>query len=374
MQLDKIIKLLPGFLAEGIAIEIRGNSGIGKTDMIRQFVHDMNKKEGSWGIGTHFAATWSPPDVTGYLAMGQAEITMADGTKQHSTVSEWAAPVFLRADVGQEYKWMNDFKRGILVLEEFDKANPEVKKACAPLILDGGLQGHYLHSGIGRIMLTNHANDGRQGSTKEQDFVINRKLLLNATQTAIAWGNWAEANNVHPIVIAWAMDHVDEVFGGILPEKQGPFCTPRSVVMLSKAVMGAGLLTVDGHITDDEAFVEAGQGSVGGPSTRSLTTYLKFKDEVPDWSEVVAKPDTAKVPENPAGQMMISHICAHSVDDKTVEAAVKYVRRLRKDFHIVFAKAATRRNFRLTNSKAFVKWTSEAPELVALITALMATK
>jgi len=370
MQLDKIIKLLPGYLAAGIAIEIRGHSGIGKTDMIRQAVYDWNKREGSWGIGTHFAATWSPSDPTGYLAMGTAEITMADGTKQTSTVSEWAAPVWLRADPGQDHMWLNDFKRGVLVLEEFDKANPEVKKSCAPIILDGGLQGHFLHSGIGRIMLTNHANDGRQGSTKEHDFIINRKILLNATQSMQAWGDWAEKNGVHPIIVAFAYDHVDEVFGGHLPEKQGPFCTPRSLVALARAVHQTGLLTLDGHITDDEAFVETGQGAVGGPTTRSLTTYLKFKDEVPDWAEIVAKPDTAKLPANPAGQMMVSHICAHNVDDKTVEPAVKYIRRLNKNFHIVFAKAATRKNFRLTNSKPFVKWTQEAPELVALITAL----
>ena len=111
-------------------------------------------------------------------------------------------------------------------------------------------------------------------------------------------------------------------------------------------------------------------GAFGGPGARDLVTFLKFKDEVPDWAEIVAKPDACKVPGNPGGAMMAAHICAANVDDKTVEPAVKYVRRLPKNIHIVFAKAATRRNFRLTNSKAFVKWTSEAPELVALITAL----
>ena len=66
----------------------------------------------------------------------------------------------------------------------------------------------------------------------------------------------------------------------------------------------------------------------------------------------------------------VLHYRAGADQKLTVEPAVKYVRRLPKNIHIVFAKAATRRNFRLTNSKAFVKWTSEAPELVALITAL----
>jgi RecA/RadA recombinase len=369
MQLDKIIKLLPGFLAQGLAIEIRGNSGIGKTDMIRQMVRDLNKSEGSWGIGTHYAAMWGPQDPTGFFVFGKQNVKQLDGTMKEQLVSEFATPTWLRADPGQEHQWMNEFKRGVMVLEEFDKANPEVKKSCAPLILDGGMHDNYLHSGIGRILLTNHANDGRQGSTKEQDFVISRKILLTATQSVAGWVDWATQNGVHPMFIAFAEEHVDVVFGGHLPEKQGPFMNCRTLVAGSRAAV-SGLMDADGHILDDEAFHETMAGAFGGPGARDLVTFLKFKDEVPDWKDIVAKPDTAKLPNNPGGAMMAAHICAANVDDKTVEPAVKYVRRLPKNIHIVFAKAATRKNFRLTNSKAFVKWTTEAPELVALITAL----
>ena len=67
---------------------------------------------------------------------------------------------------------------------------------------------------------------------------------------------------------------------------------------------------------------------------------------------------------------MVAHLAAYNVDDKTIEQGVTYVRRLRPEFHITFAKAATRRNFRLVNSKPFAKWTQDQPELVALINAL----
>ena len=182
--------------------------------------------------------------------------------------------------------------------------------------------------------------------------------------------DWATRHGVHPMFIAFAEGHVDVVFGGQLPSFEGPYMTCRSMVAGSKAAQSWPDGRRREHILDDEAFAETMAGAFGGPATRDLVTFLKFKDEVPDWAEIVAKPDTAKIPGNPGGQMMVAHVCAHNVDDKTVEAAVKYVRRLPKSIHIVFAKAATKRNFRLTNSKPFVKWTSEAPELVALITAL----
>jgi len=370
MELSKIIEVLPYYIAAGVCVEIRGRSGIGKTDMVRQFVFDQNRRSGkSWGIGAHFAATWTPPDVTGYLMPRTAKVTMPDGTVQEQTISEWSAPVWMRADPGQHSAWLNDFDVPVLVFEEFDKANPEVKKAAAPVILYGGMGDWYLKPGSGRILLTNHADDGRQGSTKEFDFIINRKILMHASQTIAAWMDWADRNNVHPVFKAFAEQHPAVVFSGDLPEKQGPYCTPRSLVML-ESVAKRGLIDPDGKLVDTEAFSEIAGGAIGAPATRDLVTFLKFKDDVPDWREIVANPGRAKLPTNAGAQLMVAHLAAYNVDDKTIEQGVTYARRLRPEFHLTFAKAATRRNFRLVNSKPFAKWTQEQPELVALINAL----
>jgi hypothetical protein len=275
----------------------------------------------------------------------------------------------LRANPGLAFKWLNQFKRGLLVLEEFDKANVEVKKAAAPVIMYGGVGGHFLHEGIGRIILSNHGDEGRQGSTKDLDFVINRKITLHATQTIEGWGKWALKNGIHPIFVAFAEEHVETVFGGILPEKQGPFCTPRSLVAL-ESVAKRGMMDVDGNILDMEGFTETATGAIGGPATKDLITYLKFKDDVPNWDEIVANPGKAKVANNPGAQLMAAHIASYSVSEETIASAVAYIRRLRPEFHIVFVKAATGRNFKLVNSRPMTKWTQERPELVALVNAL----
>jgi hypothetical protein len=275
----------------------------------------------------------------------------------------------MRADPGQKFDWLNDFDVPVLVFEEFDKANPEVKKAAAPVILYRGVGGWFLKPGAACIILTNHADDGRQGSTKEFDFVINRKMLLNATQTIGSWMDWADRNGVHPLFKAFAQEHPGVVFGGALPEKQGPFMTPRSFSMLSD-MANNGLMTPDGNIVDMDAFMEEASGCCGAPAARDIVTFFKFKDDVPDWDEIVKTPLKAKVPDNAGAQLMVAHICAFNVDEKTIDSAVTYIRRIRKEFHVTFAKAATKRNFRLVNSKPFEKWTAEQPELVALINAL----
>jgi hypothetical protein len=370
MELSRIIELLPHYIAAGVCVEIRGRSGIGKTDMVRQFVFDQNRRSGrSWGVGAHFAATWTPPDVTGYLMPRTVKVTMPDGSIQEQTISEWSAPVWLRADPGQASTWLNDFDVPVLVFEEFDKANPEVKKAAAPVILYGGVGGWYLKRGAARIILSNHADDGRQGSTKEFDFVINRKILLHATQTVAAWLDWADRNSIHPMFKAFAEQHPVVVFSGDLPEKQGPYCTPRSLMML-ESVAKNGLITPDGALTHPDDFTEVANGAIGAPAARDLVTFLKFKDDIPDWSEIVRSPGKAKVSSNAGAQLMSAHFAAYNVDEQTIEQGVTYVKRLRPEFHITFAKAATRRNFRLVNTKPFAKWTNDQPQLVALINAL----
>lgn len=371
MELSKIVENLPRYIAAGVCVEIRGRSGIGKTDMIRQFVWDMQKKTGkSWGIGSHFFATYTPPDVTGYLMPRTVKVTLADGTQSEQTISEWSAPAWMRADPGQPHAWLNDFDHAVLVLEEFDKANPEVKKAAAPVILYGGVGSWYLKPGTGRIILSNHADDGRQGSTKEFDFVINRKYLVHATQTVGGWLDWADRNNVHPMFKAFVEEHPQVIFSGDLPAVQGPFPTARSITMLASMACQGGLLDAEGHLTDAELFTEEAAGCVGAPAARDLVTFFKYRDDVPDWDDIVKNPAKAKLPAQAGAQLMVAHICAYNVDEKTVTSAVTYIRRIRKEFHIVFAKAAARRNFRLVNSKAFEKWTQEQPELVALINAL----
>jgi hypothetical protein len=370
MDLSRIMELLPSMIAAGVCVEIRGRSGIGKTDRCRQFAWDMGKKLGHpYGVGSHFFATYTPSDVTGYLMPRTVKITLPDGTQQEQTISEWSCPAWQRADTGQAHQWLNDFQSAILILEEFDKANPEVKKAAAPVILYGGIGGWFLKPTVGRIILSNHADDGRQGSTKDFDFVINRKVLLHATPSVAGWLDWADRHGVHPMFKSFAEAHPAVVFSGDLPKEQGPFMTPRSLVML-ESIAKRGLITAEGRLTDDDAFVEVAAGCVGGPGARDIVTYFKFKDDVPDWAEIVADPSKAKLPKDAGAQIMASHLCAYNTDAKTIGAAITYVRRIRPEFHLTFAKAVTKRDFKLVNTKAFDKWTQDQPQLVALINAL----
>lgn len=366
MQMDEIAKRLPYFLDAGITVEITGASGIGKSEIVEQTADALSQRDGfEWGLGRHFAATWGPQDVTGVMLFRDEEIVMADGTKKMVPVSKFSMPPWMLDDNGIP---LNNYKRGICVLEERDKAPAEVKKALANVELQGGIADWRFHDGIGVIVLSNDASSSRQGSTKDFDFCINRKALLTGTASVSGWVDWATRNGIDPYFVSFAEQHPDVVFSGTVPEKQGPFCTPRSLVRFSK--VAKYMMDEDGHVTDKDGMLEIGAGMIGGAAANDVMVWLSMRDQVPSWPEIVKDPKKCKVPENVAGQLMVAHQCAFNVDDKTIEQAVTYMKRLRPEFHLTFAKSATRRNFRLVNSKPFTKWTSEEPQLVALLNAM----
>lgn len=366
MYLDQIAKRLPYFLDAGVTVEITGPSGIGKSEMVEQVAHAMSRKLGHpVGLGRHFTATYTPSDVAGFFVPAERKMVQADGSEKDVMVTIGTVPPWMLTDDG---KPLNSFKRGIFCAEEHDKAVPEVKKAMAPIWLNGGFGEHRLHAGIGKVILTNDASSSRQGSTKSFDFEINRRCIMTASTTVEGWMNWADQNNVHYVFKSFAEDKPDIVFSGTVPEKQGPFCTPRSLVLLQK--VARFMMDEDGSVIDKEGLTETAEGMIGAPATQALMVHIAMHDKVPKWAEIVKDPRRAKVPDDPAGQLMVAHQCAYNVDDKTIEQGVAYVRRLRPEYYMTFVKAATKRNFRLVNAKAMKEWTKEEPQLVALINAL----
>jgi len=365
MDINGIMQRLPYYLDAGITVSIVGASGIGKTDAVYQTIEKLEKRDGhEWGRCTQYPIFYNPSDVIGYLGLGEQEIIDEQQRKVLAQVSIFSQPPWMVSDDGRQ---MNGFKRGVVIFDEDDKAQPDVKKALAPVKLYRRVQRWALHAGIGIVCIAND-DSGRHGSTKDFDFEINRKHILRATTSVRGWMEWADKNKVDPLFKAFAEDHVETVFSGKLPEKQGPFCTPRSLVSFSK--VAKFMMDPDGRITDKDGFIEGANGAIGGPAARDLVTYFDTREEVPTWAEIVKDPGRAKVSQSAAAQMMSAHICAHNVDAKTCEQAVRYAKRLRPEFHIVFARSATQRDFMLVNHEAFEKWTDDEPQLVALLNAL----
>ena len=347
----------------GIAVELESPPGIGKSEFMVQLVDKLSARDNEeWGLSTLFLATQQPPDLMGYLFKGERDF---EGNGQMTTVSEPTVPLWQITRTGKP-TW--HYKRGILLLDEYGQGEADTKRMSAELLLNKQLGpwtlGGEYRQGWGVVACSNRAKD-RSGVTKGFDFVINRRNLYNVTPSVAAWTDWATAHDVTPLSIAFANQNPTLVFGDEVPEKQGAWCTARSVVKLDNKmkVKHARL----GHYPDDAHTIESAMGLIG-PTAAQYFAFVRLEKEMPAFEAIVRNPDTCKLPTKPDSQMLVVFNLAHRVEVKNVKPVIEYIERMPKEFAVTFAKAACRRNHALAIDPAMRSWSSQNASLMAALT------
>ncbi len=356
MNMRQFKSVLRYYLDARITVQIISSPGIGKSEGTAQARDEYNKNEtttrtymgkpmNKWGLATVMLATYTPSDVLGYLIPGKQVVN-----DREVRISEFTMPPWMMSDEGIP---LNEYERGIVFVDEWDKADPDVKRAFAEVVLNGRAGKWQLHKGIGVVMASNRSED-RSGSTKEFDFIINRRAEIRIQPDVKAWEDWAVRAGVNPLFITFALKNPGIVFEGKVPEKQGPFCTPRSLVMASRLLEGkfdkSGALPL-GDEAEEAMISEMICGLLGVPATNSLLTWCKLKTDVPDFDDIVKNPTGTEIPGKPDAKMLIAYECAHRCTVENAEKVVEYALRLPKEFQVTFGAAAIKRNHRLLAAK-----------------------
>lgn len=358
MKLSEIKDQVIDAIDAGIAVQLVSPPGIGKSEFVEDLIKELSVRDGKeWGSSTMFLATQTPPDLIGYLF--KAERKFGDGSTR--SVTDPTMPLWLFTRQG---KPVFEHERGILFLDEYGQGEADVKRASAELLLNRRIGPWELPRGWGVIAASNRAAD-RSGVTKEFDFVINRRMEIEITPDVNAWTDWALTRNISPLVVAFANQNSGVVFDGKVPEKQGPWCTPRSLVMADR------LLSVKskrgGQLPSDPTTMEAISGIIGAPAAAQLFAFVKLQQELPKYETIVAKPDDAKVPTKPDAQMLVCYYLAHRVSKDDATPIIKYIDRFPKEFAVTFVKAACKRDHSIVTVPGFQKWAQANASLMASI-------
>jgi hypothetical protein len=317
------------------AIHLKSGPGIGKSSIMKQAALRMAAQ---WKVPVackmFFLTTVEQPDIRGY------GLPSADGKSMGFTTPPWA----IKDD---------DPRYGILGLDEFSQASDDVKKPAAELVLNGQVGDYQLPSGYIRVLASNRLSD-RSGVGREMAFLQNRYMEIVVQPNLDAWVMWAEQNNIHPMAIAFAKYRPGQVFADTIPEKPGPFCTPRSLVEAAQYI---------GKV-DNSLFTEMAAGMIGEGTTAEFVAFLKIEQELPTYAEIVKDPKHAKLPDRPDASYAAMQLVAHHVDPNTVQEAFQYLSRLGKEFQTAGLKAVIRRVPQITRTPEFAKWASANKELI----------
>jgi hypothetical protein len=167
-----------------------------------------------------------------------------------------------------------------------------------------------------------------------------------------------------PLTIAFANQNPHIVFSDTVPDKQGPWCTPRSLVMADRIL---SRMTADGALPDSSEAGELINGVIGAAASAQYFSFVALEREMPKFEDIIAKPSSVRVPERPDAQMLVCYNLAHRVDETTVAPVIEYMDRFPKEFGVTFVKAATQRNYKLIASPPFRKWCSDNSALMAAV-------
>lgn len=364
MRFSKLREHLIDDLDAGVSAILTSMPGVGKSEFIEyDLIPYLSKRDGfQWGFATAFLATYTPPDLLGYQFKGDRDF----GDGKITTVTEPTLPLWMVTSEGKP-TWM--YKRGILLLDEYGQAEPDVKRASAELLrakqIGPWKLGGEHQAGWGVIAAQNRATD-QSGVTKDFLFTTNRRREYHISPHIDDWLEWAEKNGILPITKAFAKQNPGIVFPDKVPDKMGPHCTARSLVMHDKA-MRVKMARL-GHLPEDSETIEGAHGLIGD-ATAQYFAFVKLERAMPDFADIVKSPETVKVPEKPDAQMLVMYNLAHRVDNNTVKPVIKYVERLGGEFAAMFARSAVKRDATLVINPAIREWCTKNASVMAALAA-----
>jgi len=364
------------FIDAGIAVVVESPPGRGKSTFMEDLIQYFTHRDGyTWGYQAMFMATQTPTEMQGYQFKGERwwddnGKLVKPGTKgvEATAVTEPSLPPWMLSNEGKPI-WA--YRRGILALEEYGQGEADVKRATAQLLLKGELgpfriPGFQTGDGWGIVALTNGSGD-RSGVTKNFDFVINRVAWIRLTDDIVGTETALIKRNVLPALVAFAHQHPEVVLSPGVPEKQGPWMTPRTLEMTSKFLTQWRKVNGEDKVPTTGVTMEAMAAMIGHEAAMSVLNFIRLDQEMPTIEQIVAAPDTCAIPDSLDARYLICYSLAHRVTEKNAEKVLIYVDRLGKEFSVTFAKAACGRLPMLALTPSFTTWAKGNSSLMALM-------
>lgn len=381
MDLRSVRKQLQANILAGNAVVLKGPPGFGKTDLSVNMAAWWKRANPGKKVGfsCFFMATQTPIGFTGLPWRGERTYTDAAGQEHKYTVTDPAIPGWYMAtdlETGQVLP-ANMFDSVFLVIEEWGQGSPETKRAGAEVLRAGGTPPFYLPPGSPRVALTNV--DARDGVTKEFDFIIGRRGELEVTGDVDVWiedfadkpYNWQGRTwNITPFSKSWAKQHPETLFEP-KPEKQGPWCNPRTLTAADRYVQA--ITEMDGGTVphNDPGFIDTLAGHIGTGAAVSYASDLQFLRELPSYEDVVSDAKGTPTPGKADLQMLMAYTMAGRCQTQDISAVITYMDRLPKDMGQCFIQSLLRRDYKsMINTPAMQAWIGKNAARVALISTL----
>ena len=238
----------------------------------------------------------------------------------------------------------------LVFLDEFNSAPPAVQAAAYKLVLDRSVGIHKLHKNVAIMCAGNMETDNaivQPMSTALQSRLIHMELEIDSQE----WIDWASQAGINHQIVDYIKFKPQAVYTFKPDHTDQTYACPRTWEFLSK-------LIADTPPNNPDA-LPLYAGTVSEGVAREFITFCKIYDDLPKISQIVAAPETIKVPTEPSVQYAITGALAHNATSANLNQLMKFISRMPHEFQVITVRETTQRNKPLLQHPAIIKWRTD---------------
>lgn len=324
-----LLEALPLVLQSKLVPYISGSPGIGKSEIVKQVADSFNLQL----IDVRLSQLDSV-DLLGF--------PMVKGDKTIFVPPE-VFPISTDPLPKDKHGWL-------LFLDELSSASMSTQAAAYKLILDKKVGQHNLHSNVAIVAAGNKATDKaivNKLGTAMQTRLVHFELSVKLTD----WLEWAHTNKIDSRIISF-IEFRPELLQNFDPNhRDNTFPCPRTWEFASKLLSGVDKLK-NVHLLSIA-------GTVGEGAAREFRGFTDIYDNLPKFTEILAKPDSIAIPTKPDVLYALTGLIAFNVKKQVIQQVMVFVKRLPLEFQIITWISALRYDRNLLDSPELKQWVKD---------------
>lgn len=305
-----------------------GPPGVGKSDVVRAAIGRINSKikdkKKHFKLVDIRLSNCDPTDLKGFPMPDQSDKTMAFFPMKSLPTDGF----------------------GVIFLDEINGAPASVQAGAYQLTLDRRIGDYILPPGWSVVAAGNRATDRGVVYTMPAP-LCNRFVHLDYTVNLEDWVDWAIPHGISDTTRGYLRMQPTDLCVDKIEAGARAFNTPRTWAFADK-VINSSLRT--------EVMLPILQGTIGEGVATKLMGFARDRKNMPDLDRILTHPDDVQVPDSPSTRYAILAGLEPRVTKDNFENILKYVKRMSKDFEVVFVTAADRRDPDICETKVFTQW------------------
>lgn len=311
MNPKELKQFLVTAIENNFPILIKGKPGIGKTDIVTQATLAAKADL----IVAHPVVS-DPTDFKGLPFQ-------IDGEAQFLPYGELKA-------------LMTATKKTVYFLDDLGQAAPSVQAAVMQLLLARQINGKEISDHVTFIAATNRRED-KAGVVGLLEPVKSRfTSIIGLDVNTDDWCEWANQNNVPDELIAFLRWQPQTLNEGKPTKDIENTPSPRTISNLGK-LQNAGLHPTRNEGDNRGVCFHAYAGAVGEAMAAKYIAFLRLRDKLPSFEEIIANPKKVPVPTE-ADILYALTATLSKADDKTMDQMVIYLDRIPSEYQVLVLK------------------------------------